>query len=62
MRIEQFQTALDRYGGKLERWPADMRREAEALRATNVQAEALLAAAQRLDPMLAEAVAPDATS
>jgi hypothetical protein len=60
MRLEQLQTALDRYGGNLERWPAEVRSEADALVARDVQAAAALATAQRLDTMLAEAVAPTA--
>lgn len=58
MRIEQLQAALDRYGGDLARWPAAERREAETLMARDTQAAATVAAAQRLDGMLAEAMTP----
>jgi anti-sigma-K factor RskA len=58
MRIETLQTALDRYGGDLARWPAAERPEAEMLIATDAQAAALVAAQRRLDAALAEAVRP----
>lgn len=58
MTYEQLQSALDRYGGDLTRWPEAMRREAEDLTKTDAKAAKALTAAAKLDGALAAAVAP----
>ena len=58
MRIEQLEEALDRYGGDLDRFPAALRAEAEALIAADAGAARIAADAARLDGVLAEAVRP----
>lgn len=60
MTRNDLATALDRYGGDLSRWPPELAREAEALVAGDAEAAAALSAAQRLDGLLAEVVAPEA--
>lgn len=56
MNRDQFSAALDRHGGDLARWPAALRREAEALVERDTDAARELAAARRLDALLAEAI------
>ena len=58
MNITDFESGLDRYGGDLAHWPADLRVEAEALVAGNRAAADLARVARRLDRALAGAVAP----
>lgn len=58
MTITEFESGLDRYGGDLAHWPADLRVEAEALIAGNRAAADLARVARRLDRALAGAVAP----
>lgn len=58
MRREDFYEALDRYGGRLSAWPAELRTAAGDLIATDTEAAAELARAQRIDDVLARAVAP----
>lgn len=58
MKIEQLEQALDRYGGDLVRWPAALRAEAEALAVSDAGAAKLIAAAAKLDGVLAEAMQP----
>lgn len=58
MRIEDLETALDRYGGDLGRWPAALRAEADALIAANAKAARMAAMAARLDGILADIITP----
>jgi hypothetical protein len=58
MTHEQFEQALDRYGGDLGRWPAAMRAEAKALADKDAAAARMLAEAARLDALLSEVVGP----
>jgi hypothetical protein len=58
MTRDQFEAALDRYGGDLSRWPPMLRADAETLVGTDGEAAAALRAARRLDALLAEATAP----
>jgi hypothetical protein len=58
MTREEFETALDRYGGDLSRWPPAVRTEAEKLTASDLQAAAALRAAQKLDALVTEIAAP----
>lgn len=53
MSIEEFEEALARLGGGLERWPADLRRAADALIEASDEARDLLARQQQLDALLA---------
>lgn len=52
MTIEEFEEALARLGGGLDRWPAELRRAAEALLASSDAAHDRLARQQRLDAVL----------
>ena len=56
--MTDFESGLDRYGGDLTRWPADLRAAAAALVAENRAAADLARVARRLDRALAGAVAP----
>jgi hypothetical protein len=58
MRIDEFERALDRYGGDVAKWPDGPRAEAEALMASNADAAAHAARAARLDGLLSETVRP----
>jgi hypothetical protein len=58
MRLDTFEHCLDRYGGDLAKWPAELRAEAEALVASDAAAARLLAQAQRLGNLLADAALP----
>ena len=58
MRIDQFEQALDRYGGALTHWPEPQRSEAMALVASDAKAARLAANAARLDGLLAETMQP----
>jgi len=58
MNHDQFEQALSRYGGHLDKWPAALRSEAEALTATDRRAATMLAAAQCLDGLLGEIATP----
>jgi hypothetical protein len=58
MKITDFESGLDRYGGDLNRWPAELRENAAALVADNRAAAELARVAQRLDRALARAVEP----
>ena len=58
MTRDQFNAALDRHGGDLSRWPAQLRQEAETLIAGDAGAAADFARAERLDALLAAATAP----
>ena len=58
MRIDEFEQALDRYGGDVAKWPDGPRADAEALMASDAEAAARAARAARLDGLLAEAVRP----
>lgn len=53
MTESDFEAALDRWGGDLDRWPAAAAAEARALIATDPRAAAALTAARRLDDHLA---------
>ncbi len=57
MKREDFEQALDRYGGDLGRWPEALRVEAERLIEDDHDAADELARAQKLDGLLTEAVA-----
>lgn len=59
MTRSEFDTALDRYGGDLSRWPPELAREATSLVAGDADAGAALRAAQRLDVLLAEIAAAE---
>jgi len=56
MNINEFERAIDRYGGDLDKWPPVLRVEAEALVRGDGRAARTLADAARLDGLLAEAV------
>lgn len=58
MRIEELTQAIDRHGGDIGHWPADLRVGAEGLIARDEIAARLVADAGRLDATLAEAVTP----
>lgn len=58
MTIDEFEQGLDRYGGDLTRWPADLRASAEDLVGANRTAAELARIAARLDRALAHAVEP----
>ncbi len=58
MTYDEFEQALDRYGGNLERWPAAARAGARALADKDASAARLLAQAERLDALLAETARP----
>jgi len=58
MTIDELEQGLDRYGGDLGRWPADLRAGAEALVSENRTAAELIRVAARLDRALARAVEP----
>jgi len=60
MTYDEFERALDRHGGDLERWPAAMRAEARALVDKDAAAARMLAEAARLDRLLAETAGPAA--
>ena len=57
MKREDFEQALDRYGGDLGRWPEAIRVGAERLIEDDHDAADELARAQKLDGLLTEAVA-----
>jgi hypothetical protein len=59
MTREQFNAALDRFGGDLLRWPPQLREEAEALAAADPFAAGELGKAQRLERLLGEIAAPE---
>ena len=52
MTMNEFEHALDRYGGDLKRWPETERSAAEALIATDAGAARLLAQEGRVDTVL----------
>ena len=56
--MNEFESALGRYGGNLDRWPAAERREAEALIARDADAARLHDDVLRLEALLARAVEP----
>jgi len=58
MTEKELEVALDRYGGRLERWPAALRAEAEALAAKRASAAQAIADAAQLDATLAAAMEP----
>ena len=58
MNLEQFEEMLGRLGSDLKRWPSPDRNAAEALMAADQKVATLHAQAQRLDGLLAAAVAP----
>ncbi len=58
MTEKELEVALDRYGGRLDGWPAALRAEAESLAAANRQAAEAIAAAARLDAVLSQAMQP----
>lgn len=53
MKLAEFQDAIDRRGSDLSAWPAEPRVAAERLLAAEPAARARLAAAQRLDHLIA---------
>jgi len=55
--LARFEALLDAYGAEPRRWPAERRAAAEALLARSSEAQALHAAAGRLDGLL-DAAAP----
>lgn len=52
MTFEQFKYHLDVYGASFDRWPAELRREAEAFAASSPAAAAAQAEVLRLDRLL----------
>ena len=50
--LARFEALLDAYGAEPRRWPADRRAAAEALLARSAEAQALHAAAARLDSLI----------
>jgi hypothetical protein len=57
--LARFEALLDAYGAEPRRWPADRRAASESLLARSPEAQALHAAARRLDGLLdAAAVEP----
>jgi hypothetical protein len=56
LTLERFKSLADSYGGSLERWPEETRREAHALLSNSAAAQAILAQAQLLDVAYATAV------
>jgi hypothetical protein len=58
MSRDEFEDALARYGADFSRWPTDSADRGRALAADDRGAEAALAAAQRLDALLAETARP----
>jgi len=58
MTRDDLNTALDRYGGRPEAWPDHVRVAIEELCARDAEAATAVAAAARLDTLLAEALAP----
>ncbi len=58
MRIEDFETELERHGSDLTRWPDALQSAARAIVRGNADASALLATAERLDAALADAMRP----
>jgi hypothetical protein len=50
--LARFEALLDAYGAEPRRWPEDRRAAAEALLARSAEAQALHAAAARLDALL----------
>src|SRR6185503_17724590 len=56
--LARFEALLDAYGAEPRRWPAERRAAAEALLVRSREAQALHAAAGRLDGLL-DAAAPD---
>jgi len=61
MTRDEFDAGLDRYGGDPSRWPPALRQQAEALAAADSKAAAALTTAGRLDALLAEISASEAT-
>jgi len=60
MTLKQFRLLIDSYGGRPERWPQDLRGNAEALLAQSPEARAILAEAADLDDMIhAASIATD---
>jgi hypothetical protein len=57
LRLRQFRAMADSYGGDLQRWPQEMRREAQALLNVSPQARAFLEEARALDDAIATASA-----
>lgn len=58
MTVDDFSDALDRLGADLARWPAELRRQAEALVAKDLEAAARLVEARRVDGLLRVAIEP----
>ncbi|HVZ14380.1 MAG TPA: hypothetical protein VG894_07975 [Bauldia sp.] len=58
MTEQELEVALDRYGGRLDRWPAALRAEAEALAAESKRASQAIASSAQLETTLAAAMAP----
>lgn len=58
MTRNEFDTAIDRYGGDLSRWPPELARAAKTFADADAEAAAALRAAQRLDGLLAEVAEP----
>ena len=49
LTLERFKSLADSYGASLERWPEEIRKEAESLLSNSQAARAILADAQSLD-------------
>jgi len=62
MDLDEFQDFLDTHGPDPATWPAEDRRQAEALLGRSAAARAALAEAQRLDSLLARTLATERAS
>lgn len=62
MNLERFESLLDTHGADPERWPDQARDAAMGLLAQSSDAQAALAAAQRLDAMLVSGLAEHASA
>ena len=58
MTDEEFCSLLDEHGGDIARWPAQLRKEAQALLAHSSRARAGLKAMQEVESLLTHAPAP----
>ena len=56
MNMEQFEHAIDRFGGDLDTWPAEIRAEVEALAQSDPRVARALGDAARLEGLLAATV------
>jgi len=62
LTLSQLDDLLDRFGGDMARWPDGAEAAVQPLLAESAQARKSLAAAQRLDASLAQAMVPEELS